>query len=279
MPNDAPLPEFDDPPVIETVMAVRFRELPDFTSARVGQFWERHLVQDFPISEDRPPYAAPVERFGEDGAAFELQLKLTEIPPPTRAWFIGGNEVIQLQSDWFAWNWRRTDAEPDYIRYARGRERFEQWVGELAGFIGRELQKPLLPIQCEVTYVNHVTLTGEDLSLGPLGAAIEGIRPSALSYLPVPEGAQAAWSYLMPDSGRGRGRLHVSAASVADASSGGRGIRLVLTARGRPVDENIVSALAFLDQGHEWVVHGFKDVTSETMWNRWRLRKEPNGGR
>lgn len=277
MPDDAHLPDFEHPPVVETVMAVRFRELPEFTSARVGQFWERHLIKELPASEDRPPYAAPVERFGPDGGTFELQLKLSEVPPPTRAWFIGGNNVVQLQSDWFAWNWRKTDEEPDYIRYMRGRERFAKWFAELERFITEEIQKPLVPIQCEATYVNHIELTDDDLSIGPLGDVIRGARPTAGEFVPSPEGARASWSYLMPESERGVGRLHLEATSIEDRPTGARGIRLVLTARGRPSDASLAGTLAFLDQGHDWIVRGFKDVTTDMMWDRWGLRKESNG--
>lgn len=276
MTDDPRLPDFEHPPVVETVMAVRFRELPGFTSARVGQFWERHLIDELPASEDRPPYAAPVERFGSDWGSFELQLKLSEVPPPTRSWFVGGNNVVQLQSDWFAWNWRKTEEEPDYIRYDRGRERFERWFTQLERFVVEEIKSHLVPIQCEITYVNQIELTEDDLTIGPLGNVIRGARPSAGDFLPSPDGAQAVWSYIMPNTENGVGRLHLSAVSTADRSTGARGIRLMFTARGRPRQESLSGTLAFFDQGHEWIVRGFKDATTDTMWDRWGLRRDSN---
>ncbi len=259
-------------------MAVRFRELSEFTSARVGQFWERYLLAELPVSEDRAPYAMPIEQFGADDAAFELQLKLSEVPPPTRAWFVGGSNVVQLQSDWFAYNWRKTTEEPNYIRYVRARDRFERWFTRLERFIREEIKKPLVPMQCELTYVNHIKLTEDDRSEGPFGGAIRGANPAAGDFLPSPEGAQIAWSYLMPQAGRGRGRLHLAASSVAGGAAGERRIQLVLTARGRPSEEDLKGTLAFFDQGHEWIVRGFKDLTTEMMWQRWRLIRGANGG-
>lgn len=276
MPDPTRLPEFENPPVVETVMAVRFREVPNFSSARIGQFWSSHLIEEFPESEDRPPYAAPVERFGPDGETLELQLKLSDTPPPTRAWFIGGNSLIQLQSDWFAYNWRKTDAEDDYIRFTTARRQFERWYELLDSFVKTELQKPLIPIQCEVTYVNHIELTGEDLDVGPLGEVIRGARPTFGAVLPRPEGGQVAWSYLLPDDGRGAGRLHLAANSLEDPSTGSKGVRMVLTARGRPTVGTLPASLNFFDLGHEWIVNGFKDVTTEAMWERWGLVREDN---
>ena len=41
---DEPLPKFDSPPVIETVLGVQFTPLANFTGALAGSFWKSRLV-------------------------------------------------------------------------------------------------------------------------------------------------------------------------------------------------------------------------------------------
>lgn len=271
--TNSSFPEFDRPPVVETVLSVRFREITKLVGARVGQFWDRHLREELPDLQERPPYQAPVERTSGDDAVV-LQMQLSGAPPMSRTWLVGGNSLVQIQSDWFAYNWRRTPDEPDYIRYPAARERFGVWLNDLGEFVQQELGRALVPTQCEVTYVNQIELTVEDLAQGPLGAVLRGIVPTNGAFLPVPVQAETTTSYLINSpAGEPVGQLHINAESVR-ASRESRGVRLVLTARGRPLAEGIEGALAFCDLGREWIVKGFKDCTSEAMWDRWGLKGE-----
>jgi uncharacterized protein (TIGR04255 family) len=260
------LPDFEQPPVIETVLAIHFREIPELSSARIGQFWAERLAQELPDASDRPPHSPPLERFGPGDQTVSMRLQLSSKPPVARSWFAGGNQLVQVQPNWFATNWRRTDAEPGYVHYPTTRERFERWFAEFATFVDSAVGKPIVPVQCEVTYVNEIPLSEEDRSVGPLGGTLKGAKPSAGEFLPVPERAAVSWTYRIDDE-RGLGRLHLSAQNAnRDA------VRLVLTARGRPTEESIPAALDFFDLGHEWIVMGFKDVTTDQMWRRWGIR-------
>lgn len=193
----------------------------------------------------------------------------------SRTWLMGGNSMVQVQSDWFAYNWRRTPSEPDYIRYPAARQRFAGWLESLDRFVADELGRSLVPTQCEVTYVNQIELAPDDLTAGPLGGAIRGVSTGKGSFLPVPEHGEAILAYpIRSGIGEGEvvGRLHLSAESTQSAD-GRPGLRLVLTARGRPIGEGIPGALAFCDLGREWVVKGFRDSTTAPMWERWGLRE------
>lgn len=266
-------PDFERPPVVETVLSVRFREISKLVGARVGQFWERHLAADLPQAEERPPYQAPMERTAADDALV-LQLQLSEGPPMSRTWLLGGNSMVQIQSDWFAYNWRRTPSEPDYIRYPAARERFGAWLEALNGFVVAELERPLVPTQCEVTYVNHIELEADDLAVGPLGDVLRGWAPTEGEFLPTPVQGEASASYpIRSATNEVVGRLHLNAESISSAQRGSA-MRLVLTARGRPLGEGIAGALSFCDLGREWVVKGFKDSTTQHMWDRWGLKGE-----
>lgn len=269
--TDTSFPDFERPPVVETVLSVHFREITRLVGARVGQFWERHLRDELPDAQERPPYQAPIEPTAGDDAVV-LQMQLSGAPTMSRTWLVGGNSLLQVQSDWFAYNWRRTPDEPDYIRYPAARERFGTWLRQLGEFVDVELGRALVPTQCEVTYVNQIDLTPEDLARGPLGEVLQGLVPTRGEFLPVPVQAETSTSYLINSAaGENVGRLHVNAESVRSEGSAS-GVRLVLTARGRPLADGIDGALAFCDLGREWIVKGFKDSTSEAMWRRWGLK-------
>jgi len=46
-----------------------------------------------------------------------------------------------------------------------------------------------------------------------------------------------------------------------------------LTARGAPQSEGLAGALAFLDQGHAWIVQGFTDITTPEMHDLWKRKQ------
>ena len=51
----SPLPDFSDPPVIETVLGVSFLEVPALTSVNIVQFWGEHLRSELPSSLEAVP--------------------------------------------------------------------------------------------------------------------------------------------------------------------------------------------------------------------------------
>jgi hypothetical protein len=67
------------------------------------------------------------------------------------------------------------------------------------------------------------------------------------------------------------GRLHVSIQPGWRKPDNAPLFVLELTARGAPVGASIEGAGLFFDVGHEWIVRGFKDITTSAMHNAWRL--------
>jgi hypothetical protein len=47
---------------------------------------------------------------------------------------------------------------------------------------------------------------------------------------------------------------------------------LELTVRGAPIGQGIGGAQSFFDIGHEWIVRGFKDVTTSMMHAVWEIK-------
>jgi len=267
--SDIRLPDFADPPVVETVLGVSFLEVPQLTSTQIVRFWARHLADALPSDAERAPYDVPVERFPAPPPREELSVRLRVEPPPTRFMFSAENHLVQIQSDWFAYNWRKTPARPDYERYEAGRERFQSHLEQFSAFLDADLEARLKPVQCEITYVNHIALPGPTDGAGPLGAVLRDVQPAAGVYLPEPHHAEFSSQYEMHAEDV-VGRLHVSArTATVDRDSGAPRVVLTLTARGAPPSGDLFGVLRFLDAGRVWIVCGFKDLTTPQMQERW----------
>lgn len=267
------LPEFECPPVVETVLSVRFREAAGLTTARIIQFWEKHLLPDFPDVVEQPPYHPLIEQFGPDASFGRVELQLEAGIPSPRFWFTSPNGLVQLQPDWAAFNWRQGENSDDYLRYTNSRKQFEILLGKLERFVGEHDGK-FDPVQCEVTYVNHILLEDTDLAIGPLGEVLQGVAATANSFLPAPDGAKYASNYLIHLDGESPvGRLHVIAESSRLEPGRRPVVVLNLTARGRPQGEGIQGVLAFCDLGRTWIVKGFKDLTTQPMHTKWKLKE------
>ena len=268
--SGAGLPDFSDPPVVETVLGVGFLEVPELTSVQIVRFWTRELADELPSDAQSPPYNMPIERFPLTPAR-EVSLTLHNEPPPSRFMFHDGNHLVQLQSDWFAYNWRKTKSRPAYERYESGRSRFVRYLSKLSRFLAEEWSTDIQPAQCEVTYVNHISLSALDKHSGTLGTLLNDIQPKAGVYLPQPRYADASWGYDVETSSI-RGRLHVTARAEVGPEPGSQ-VVLSLTARGAPVSRNVDGILSFLDCGREWIVRGFQDITAPQMHKRWGLKR------
>ena len=215
----------------------------------------------------------PIERFPSVPAKSEITLTARNEPRPPRFLFFNNNHLVQLQSDWYAYNWRKTPFKPDYERYESGRSRFKTYLAKLRTFLREELSAEFQPKQGEVTYVNHIPVSSLEGDPGPLGMLLNDVRPRAGQYLPEPRYANASWGYDI-QAREVRGRLHVTTRTEIDSKSGQPQITLILTARGEPSSGDIDGVLGFLDHGREWIVRGFQDVTTSLMHERWGYRQK-----
>ena len=73
-----PLPDYNDPPVVETVLGVQFDRLPGFKNAHLGAFWKTLNAAEWPVVQDAPPLAPQFERFDKSvrwAKGVQLQLR------------------------------------------------------------------------------------------------------------------------------------------------------------------------------------------------------------
>jgi uncharacterized protein (TIGR04255 family) len=196
-----------------------------------------------------------------DSVGFDVQVQPVALPPIRRSWLINaeGTHLIQLQEDRFLFNWKRTAESSAYPHYESVVADFRrQWL-RYKEFLDAEGVGPLTLAQLEMTYFNF----------WPGGTALlRDYQRDVMSerFLGVPEAVNWKVVHTLPDS---CGRLHISAASARNAVSNEKGIRLDLTARGLPKDLSDASCEAWFDLAHEWITHGFADITTSDAHKAW----------
>lgn len=269
----ADLPEFENPPVVEVALSIKFKTL-NLTSAHIGLLWER-FRSEFPRIEDQPPLDLPTETEKERvPAQLSGQLKLLSLPR-MRSWFVSSNgtQLIQVQHDLFAHNWRRNETEEIYPRFNTVKHSFEKELQVLKHFLAEHSLGEPEPIQCEVTYINHIFAGRTWQTHDELHKVFNLWAAPKHEFLPKPDDGRFLVRYVIHDgSGRFCGRLHISSqpAFVQIGTAEKLLLATTLTARGRPLGEGLAGALEFLEVGHVWIVRGFADVTTRDIQDEWR---------
>lgn len=266
-----PLPEYEDPPVIETVLGVEFSPLEKWSVPHFGLMWAT-MKADFPRFEVKPPLDSSLERFLPAREVAEPRIEF--LPQmPIRCWFLDEQErtLVQVQKNRFTYNWRKSQGFDPYPRYEQNiRPAFETAWRRFADFVKDQEIGPLEVLQTEVTYVNHLEIDREWRTLADLARVFPCWSGSCSGdFLPVPESVNIHVNYLIPEQ---RGRLRISVQPAIRNSDGMEILQLTLTARVKPELGTGTEFLDSLDVAREWVVRGFTDFTSREMHNFWKRR-------
>lgn len=264
---DSQLPKYNKPPVIEVALSVQFERL-NVATAQFGLLWVQFRDR-FPKLQEKPELDAIVEKFGSPKPIIpDVRFEMGAVPAP-RLWFVSESncDLVQVQRDRFIRNWRKTEDKPDYPSYEKLRGMFAKDWECFAQFVADEINAPLTPNQCEVTYVN----------------ILEGFKPSDMpklctwvsggtsdGYLGEPESVDLALRYQLKDeNNQPWGRLHIVAAPAMRAADSTPVIRLAMTARGAPVTNDIEGLMNCMDNEHAAVVRGFTSITTPAMHAAW----------
>jgi len=267
----AHLPEFENPPVVEVALAVQFEPIPGLTTPQLGLIWDQRYRRDYPRVEEHAPLDPVVERFGTPGSTLrDVQIQLLNKPPTPRVWFLrsDSSELIQIQSDRFAHNWRKTGEGEEYPRYDEHiRRTFVEKFGSFEDHIKREALGTLVANQCEVTYVNHI----ECESHASLARVLSiGVLQTKDASLPELEELRVSGSFVLPDAnGAPLGRLRFSIDPAVRRADNAPIFRLNLVARGSPTEDGMRGIMGFMDLGREWIVKGFAAITTQEMHQIW----------
>jgi len=269
-PNE--LPDFENPPVIETVLGVQFAPIPGLTVAHFGWYWKSFLDQSWTNVVEAPPILEQFERFGQKQTwNFTLpQIKLVA-ENPIRLQIISDTDerVIQLQNTRYLYNWRRKDSG-----YPRFKTIYPEFMAKLQGFRGflrAAGLEDILPNQWEITYINHIPKHGLWESPNDWHKVFPGLYlPPNQHELVRLESMSGEWHYeIVPQ----RGRLHVSGQHGKKPESGEELCILQLTSRG-PIeqDEPGCGLDSGLELGHRALVQAFVDLSSDAAHRHWSIK-------
>lgn len=265
-------PSFKNPPVVERVLCVQFEELQKFSTVHFGRYHEL-VRRRYPIVQDQPRLPPIVERF--PGPRFTSpSLRFQDFPASQRVWFVNAeqpelqSELLQLQPDRFALNWRRPPGSGEYPRYPENEAKFLAEFDRLWAFCAEQQLGDLAPNLAEVVYVNHITPLDGESATQLFGRLFSGLRwKHTDAFLPeVPESARFDRVYEIP---RQRGRLYAEA-SIGRAPQGGELVQLKMTARVNHPSRDRATIRDALRDAHDWVVRGFVSVTDPGIQrDRW----------
>ena len=273
--SDAPdhdLADFDNPPVVETVLSAQFERLAAMRTVHFGLFWQR-VRDEFPNTGEQPALAPVLEQADEPvPQAVQLSFELQETLPLLRFLLLNdvGSEMMQVQNDRFIKNWRKAAPNAEYPHYTPViKPAFERDFKRFQTFVADEKLGAIKVTQCEVTYVSHI-VAGEGWSNRN---EIEKIftfwkQPPAHPYPGRADdfSCHVRFPILAPD-GAWIGRLHVNVQAGVSISDNKPMYAMNLTARGM-----YGTGVEFFDIGRQCIVKSFEHLTTEHMHEIWRKR-------
>jgi uncharacterized protein (TIGR04255 family) len=267
----ADLPEFQAPPLTEVVLGAQFDVIPGFLTPHIGLVWQ-HFRKAFPLLEEQPALPPVFETFGSNPQFVPGMIQLMMGPETPRTFFINEarTELLQVQKDRFLHNWRKIGEADTYPRFERMLETFQAGFSTFEKAILSEGLGPIIPNQCEVTYINQMPVPAggnlSDLTDDMFGQHTGSL---ALDDLGKPEDLRFLLRYVMKDmEGKPIGRL-IASAEPARRIDGQTIVQLTLTARGRPSTPDQSGIVDFFTRGRNSVVKGFAHLTGPKMHKLW----------
>lgn len=263
------LPEYGNPPVVEVALSIMFDALPGYRVAHSGLLWSR-LRDQFPVAEELPELPPTTEE--PRGPIAPPRLEIME-RPRLRTWFQSSDrtQLLQVQSNRIAYNWKKGTDEHQYPSYEEVERRFRNVLPIFVEFVSTEGLGKLETTQAELTYVNHIREPHN---------AIDRVfnvfrHPVGKGFLPLPEDVvhYVARYPIVEMSKELRGRLTVEFQSAYLTSDRSEVLSLNMIARGKPLTPDVDGALAFLNIGHEWIVRGFTELTTPEMHSKWDRKR------
>lgn len=259
------LPKFNKPPLTETVLGVEFDSLSEFKVPHFGLFLDE-IKDKYKSFTELPPIPSQIEIF--EGDSIPIASLQIGYRPEIRCLFLDSKQEwrLQLQDNRFLSNWARSASE--YPSYSATQRRFESnWHKFLSFLAKNNISKPKVK-QCEVTYVNHIEAKPDFVNLSDIFPCLSQ-NVEKENFLPSPEAVAMNAVYRIPDK---LGRLHISMQPVFRQAEAKEVLQLLLTARVIPKSSEKKDISEALNIGHEWVVRGFADFTSEKMHKIWERR-------
>lgn len=247
-----PVAKFKQSPLSEVVCGVEFIA-PEFSTTHFGLYWQavRERFPSLPL--DRPPIG-------------EIDL-LPILPKLRRIWLESADkqQLIQLQSNRFHYNWRRQSITEEYPHFEEIYPKFEQewqffqeWWSEIG-------QSPLQSICYELTYLNQIdSLFGWNRP-DDIYKIFTFFSEEQSEFLSHPGSCDIQFKFALPDK---LGSLVVSLNQKLKPEENSSVIFFELTCRSIDISYEFSN---WFELAHEYTVRAFLDLIRENTKQEWGL--------
>jgi uncharacterized protein (TIGR04255 family) len=273
------------PPVNEVVISISFQPQPVLEGPRLLIGLSR-ILADFPQVTEVAPYEMPAEQPPEEQVLQPAvpRIQFINSPQPQRRYWLTTSEssplLLQIQSNYFAINWRRQEGGEDYPGFERLREIFHHYLSLFEEAAISQGGKPLTASQLELTYIN--ILRPDEL----WGATKDLSRVINLNVPGMDQFEQLNLAYSEPvwtESGSFYGRLHAAVATGYQPKAELAEFRplnitdlipiinLSITTRSARLAESTAYVSQRFDLAHDAATEAFKRLTTDVARRNWGL--------
>ena len=261
------LPSYENPPVVETAIAIQFQPLKQLSNVHLWEFWSS-IRDEYPKTQDQEPLDQKTELFGDDIQRMPRlpQIQFRAHSSRLQAISADGHAMVQVQNGRFIYNWRDL-GDGDYPHWQKTSAEFWAKYRMFAKYVESEGLGDISQNQWEITYVNHL-MQGEDWQTeADWPELLPGILgESGRVTLGVLQGVELATQFALKD---GQSRLHVELKKAALVSDPEKELLVfTLTARGALSPE--CSTEDCFSAGRRAIVTSFTEITGDAAHKRWR---------
>jgi uncharacterized protein (TIGR04255 family) len=273
------------PPVNEVVLSISFQPQPVLDGPRL-LIALSPILADLPQITEVPPYEMPVEQPFEEQTWQPAAQQIRFVSPPEmqrRYWLTAAEPaplLVQVQSNYFAVNWRRQEGGEYYPGFEQLAESFRHYLSLLEQAVIGQGGEPLTVSQLELTYINILRPDKLWGGIKDLSRVIDLNVPGMERF----EQVNLAYSEpVTTESGSFYGRLHAAVATGYQPKAEPAGIRslrttdmtpivnLSITARTTKFAESTAAVRQRFDPAHDAVTEAFKSLTTDVARRNWGL--------
>jgi uncharacterized protein (TIGR04255 family) len=255
-------PTFTNPPLSEVVCGVVFKRLPNFAIPHVGLLWQEYQPE-FQLFREVPPLDDSMEGAQENSMILEPMVNM----PLPRFWFLKpeDDEVIQVQSDRFLYNWKPGTGGGEYPRFESVYAKFDSALSKFDKFVTESELGQLDYVRYELTYSNTIFdesgYTGIE-TVASIIPRLEGIASMADGSYPV--GVRCFTRFNIESCGA-TGLIEYRTFRQSDDPK--PGFLMMLTIKGFPGDPLRMSRVEWFQAAREWISRNFIEITSPHVQN------------
>lgn len=239
---------------------MRFETFGNFKLPYAGLLWQK-FRSEYPKVE----HAAPLT------TADTMVIDAATGAPLPRIWFINeaDDELIQFQPDRLYFNWRRRQRE--YPRFEAILPKFKAAKEAFDSMLADLNEKPLAPLEQEITYIDHIPQGEGWQTLDDLPKILPMFQVGLQKFQRLPNPNNLAWRmrFELPDAA---GNLDVQVSRAQRKKDQHPIISLQFGARGKSTSADWETTEKWFWQAHDRIVDAFLELTSQDIqlkvWER-----------